>query len=137
MSDKTARELAELVGMDTVVAMGLADDDAQTFVSDEWVWHRAMEHGHEQLFMITNLLMDVQSKKELALQHIARVQDEAERATRSILKGQSVNGLGVFQNSPGQADVAIAMFQQQAQFLGRLCNSYVRQLQAAAESVQP
>jgi hypothetical protein len=132
MSDRTARELAEVVGMDTVIAMGLADDDAQTFVSDERVWHRAMEQGHEQLYMAVNLLMDVQSRRELAVQNISRVQDEAERAQRSILKGQSLNSLGVFQNSAGQADVAVAVYQQQAQFLGRLCTSYARTLQAAA-----
>jgi hypothetical protein len=132
MSDKTARELAEVVGIETVIAMGLADDDEQTFVSDEWVWHRAMEHGHEQLYMAVNMLMDVQSQRQNAISRVASVQDDAERALKSLRAGQQVNSLGVFQNSPGLADVAVAVYQQQAQWLARLCNSYARTLQAAA-----
>jgi hypothetical protein len=129
MSDKMARSLSEIVGLDLVVAMGLADEDEQTFVSDEWVWHRAMEY--QQMFLIANTLLDVESKRRAAADQIGRVQDEAERAQRAILKGQGVNSLGVFQNSAGQADVAVAVYMQEAQFLSKLCNSYRRELQAA------
>lgn len=131
MSDRTARQLAEVVGLDLLIEMGLADEDEQRFDDDS-----QLPVLDPDLVAILNQLMEVQSTRRNLIDRLVRVQETAQRTIAALNAWQHVNSLGVLQAEGSQIDVACATYELEARQLTQACKRYAaRRAQDVAAAV--
>jgi predicted RecB family endonuclease len=126
----TARELADVVGIETVVAMDLATMDAgtgQPMFSDD-----SELEVEEDLMTIFSELMNVQSQRRLVQQQAERIADRVHRVSEAVGNWMHVNSTGELQSSGPAFDVACAIYETSCTNLVRACRQYAKRHQAAA-----
>jgi hypothetical protein len=121
-SDKTVRELGEVVGIDALVRMGLADEDEQTFATDEVLF----DSENTDLSEIVSLLWNLQSTRQQLQGKAAELTYRLERVADTVGKWMHVNSLGEIQSQGSGFDVLCALYEERAMSLVRACNRYAR-----------